>query len=25
MHQMSSEMKQCIENCLACYSECLSM
>ncbi len=25
MHHMSSEMKQCIENCLACYSECLSM
>ncbi len=25
MHHMSPEMKTCIDNCLACYSECLSM
>lgn len=25
MHHISPEMKQCIDNCLACYSECLSM
>lgn len=25
MHHMSTEMKACIDNCLACYGECLSM
>jgi hypothetical protein len=25
MHHLSSEMKTCIDNCLVCYSECLSM
>lgn len=25
MDNLSSEMKACIDNCLACYSECLSM
>lgn len=25
MHHMSPEMKECIDNCLSCYSECLSM
>ncbi len=25
MHNMSTEMKICISNCLSCYSECLSM
>ncbi|MBA1993692.1 four-helix bundle copper-binding protein, partial [Escherichia coli] len=24
MHHISSEMKACIDNCLACYQECLS-
>ncbi|ASW10808.1 four-helix bundle copper-binding protein [Rhizobium sp. 11515TR] len=24
MHQVSAEMKSCIEDCLACYGECLS-
>lgn len=25
MHHISREMRECIDNCLACYSECLSM
>lgn len=25
MHHQSEEMKRCIETCLACYQECLSM
>ncbi|WP_169680379.1 four-helix bundle copper-binding protein [Rhizobium sp. 57MFTsu3.2] len=25
MHHQSEEMKRCIETCLACYKECLSM
>lgn len=24
MHQMSTEMKACVDECLACYSACLS-
>ncbi|MCF6370671.1 four-helix bundle copper-binding protein [Rhizobium halophilum] len=24
MHQISSDMKNCIDQCLACYAECLS-
>ncbi|WP_113366149.1 four-helix bundle copper-binding protein [Rhizobium sp. AB2/73] len=24
MHRVSAEMKSCIEDCLACYGECLS-
>ena len=25
MHQMSSEMQACIDECLRCYQTCLSM
>lgn len=25
MHHMNTEMRACVDDCLACYSECLSM